>query len=611
VLAMLQPVFAQQGIAALPMGGADVGALPMDAMTGMPPAGMPPAGMPPAAMPMDPAMMGAPPAGMPPMDPAMMAQMPPEGIASLPMDQGAMPPLQMARGGIVQHFERGGAAASATESISPIDEFLARRPQAAIDPMVRTRELTPNYQELLGTTDRGATQAQMLFDIAQAALGYASNVGPDGQRLSGSQAARLAGATRALPGQIGARAAAMRDDETRARLAALQQAQDEQAAAQAANTALSADQRAILLEQAKQNAPTEAYRTLEARSLMLPEADRAAFIARGGVQDTGPNLQRFTGSVRNGSSEYFYLDTDPNNFGIFRQAAEGALVPVTEPVYPAAADGSDTAREQRIANIARQLIASGGINMTAEEADIQARNIADGNIQIELLPSGQVRSINRITNEVTEVPISAVSPETPVAQGPRTLFQMAEYGTGPGSAILSALSTISGAVGGPIAEKTVDARTALNFSTNNLIRALAVSRAYAVGEQNRIIEQINTLPRFLDNPDQLKQRMITLADSMNTSLRQAEVNMNTPGLSPDLREDYQRTNTAIKNYLAVLGAPTILTASSLREPAAIENIDVSSLRYFINNARDEDLLALPENVQMAMEEKLRREGGGL
>jgi hypothetical protein len=237
VLAMLQPILAQQGIAALPMGGADVGALPMDAMTGMPP----------AAMPMDPAMMGAPPAGMPPMDPAMMAQMPPEGIASLPMDQGAMPPMQMARGGIVQHFERGGAAASATDSISPIDEFLARRPQAAIDPMSRTRELTPEYQELLGISDRGATQAQMLFDIAQAALGYASNVGPDGQPLSGSQAARLAGATRALPGQIGARAAAMQDDQTRARLAALQQAQSEQAAAQASNTALSADQRAILL----------------------------------------------------------------------------------------------------------------------------------------------------------------------------------------------------------------------------------------------------------------------------------------------------------------------------------------------------------------------------
>jgi hypothetical protein len=247
VLAMLQPVFAQQGVAALPMGAADMGPLPMDALTGMPPAGMPPAGAP-----MDPAMMGAPPAGMPPMDPAMMAQMPPEGIASLPMDQGAMPPMQMARGGIVQHFERGGAAASATESISPIDEYLAQRPQAAIDPMVRTRELTPEYQELLGISDRGATQAQMLFDIAQAALGYASNVGPDGQPLRGSGAARLAGATRALPGQIGARAAAMQDDQTRARLAALQQAQSEREATIASNTALSSDQRAILLEQMKQ-----------------------------------------------------------------------------------------------------------------------------------------------------------------------------------------------------------------------------------------------------------------------------------------------------------------------------------------------------------------------
>jgi hypothetical protein len=233
VLAMLQPIFAQQGIAALPMGGADVGALPMDAMTGMPPpGGMPP----PAGMPMDPAMMGMPPE---------MMSMPPEGIASLPMDKGAMPPMQMARGGIVQHFERGGAAAR-------IDEIMASQGQTPVDAMARARELTPEYQELLGLSDNRSNQSQMLFDIAQAALGYASNVGPDGQPLRGSGAARLAGATRALPGQLGARAAAMQDDQTRARLAALQQAQSEREATIASNTALSAEQRAILLEQMKQ-----------------------------------------------------------------------------------------------------------------------------------------------------------------------------------------------------------------------------------------------------------------------------------------------------------------------------------------------------------------------
>jgi hypothetical protein len=266
VLAMLQPVFAQQGIAALPMGGADVGALPMDAMTGMPPAGMPP-----AAMPMDPAMMGAPPAGMPPMDPAMMAQMPPEGIASLPMDQGAMPPMQMARGGIVQYFQEGGSAEAVADPDSRrrlppsttaqqyIEDLLS--PMAAqprVDLMARTRELTPNYQELLGTTDRGTTQAQMLFDIAQAALGYASNVGPDGQPLSGSQAARLAGATRALPGQIGARAAQVQQGEMQARMAALQQAQSERSSMDERDLAREDARQRLLLEYAKQNVDTDA-----------------------------------------------------------------------------------------------------------------------------------------------------------------------------------------------------------------------------------------------------------------------------------------------------------------------------------------------------------------
>ena len=229
VLAMLQPILAQQGIAALPMGGADVGALPVDAMMGM-----------------------QSPAGGQQMMPTEMMGMPPEGIASLPMDQGAMPPMPMARGGIVQYFAEGSTPAAVTQAPTPIDDLLSRGRQTVTDPMVRTRELTPEYQELLGVSDRGTTQSQMLFDIAQAALGYASNVGPDGQPLSGSQAARLAGATRALPGQIGARAAAMKDDETRARLAALQQAQSEQAAAQAANTALSSDQLAVLLAREKQ-----------------------------------------------------------------------------------------------------------------------------------------------------------------------------------------------------------------------------------------------------------------------------------------------------------------------------------------------------------------------
>jgi len=184
---------------------------------------------------------------------------------------------------------------------------------------------------------------------------------------------------------------------------------------------------------------------------------------------------------------------------------------------------------------------------------------------------------------------------------------MAEYGTGPGSYILNALSTISGVVGGPIAAKTVDARTALRLSTGELIRSMSLSRAYAVGEQERIIEQINVLPAILDNPEQLRRRMITVADSLNRASRQAEQDLANPNLSPDIREDLQRTNIAVKNYLAVLGAPAIINASSLTDPAAIENLDAISLRYFINNASNEEINALPTAVYNAIENAIERQ----
>jgi len=281
VLAMLQPVLAQQGIGALPMGGADVGALPMDAMTGMPPGGQPP--MDPAMMggmpPMDPAMMG-----QPPMDPAMMGGMPPQGIESLPMGDAAMPPVQMARGGIVQRFNQGGEAEGVTSGNdrgrrlppSPmaqqyIEELLRpSTPRQRPEVMARTRELTPSYEELLGVSDSGTNRAQMLFDIAQTALGYAANVGPDGQPLRGSQAARLAGATRALPGQIGARASQMKDDETRARLAALQQAQGEVSSAEASDLSREEARQRLLLEYAKQGSDKSA-RLLTPEELSSPQ----------------------------------------------------------------------------------------------------------------------------------------------------------------------------------------------------------------------------------------------------------------------------------------------------------------------------------------------------
>ena len=238
VLALLQPMLKQQGIAALETAAPDMpdmGMAPPPGAMGMAP--------PPGAMGMAPppdAMGMAPPPGME------------GGIGSLPQGDMGQPPMQMARGGPVQYFQDGSDGAGVTSYDAQLTEFLNRKQQEPSDPMLRARELAPLYQELLGTSDKGSAKAQMMFDIAQAALGYAANVGPDGQPLRGSQASRLAGATRALPGQIAARGAQVKEGEARARLAALGQAQSEREAAIAANTALSSDQRAIAMAQQAQ-----------------------------------------------------------------------------------------------------------------------------------------------------------------------------------------------------------------------------------------------------------------------------------------------------------------------------------------------------------------------
>lgn len=236
VLAMLQPVLAKQGIGALP---------PMNA----------------------------------PMPPEMAM---PGGVASLPMDQGpaAAPPMMppapapqapigMKKGGIVQFFQEGSGPAGVTppedayaayppdvvaEAIRRVQQLAARGPETVAVPDVgaRMRELTPMYSEILGTQDKDAVRSQMLFDIAQAALGFAGNVGPQGQPLSGSFGARLAGAVSGLPAQISARSSAMRTAEAQARLAALQQAQGERTAAQEANLQREKDYNELLLKAAGQ-----------------------------------------------------------------------------------------------------------------------------------------------------------------------------------------------------------------------------------------------------------------------------------------------------------------------------------------------------------------------
>jgi len=267
VLAMLQPILAQEemaGIASMmaPQQGLTPNVSPRDALSA---------------------------------PPAM-----PEGVASLPMDQGPMPmppagpapaPMPMRHGGIVQHFqdgtdEEGVTAVSDTlggvyppEVIAQILPLLqaeiAREPMdVPSNVMDRTKELEPMYAELLGV-DKNAAKAQFLASLGQAALRYAGNVGPSGERLSGSPIARLAAGFSDVPAAAAKAAATVDAQQRQARLAALQAAQAERTTALDYNAELRKNKLDIYSDILKQK-PQVTYRPATAEEKAgLSEADQA------------------------------------------------------------------------------------------------------------------------------------------------------------------------------------------------------------------------------------------------------------------------------------------------------------------------------------------------
>jgi hypothetical protein len=295
VLTLLQSVLAQQEAAP-----------PMPMAPPMPPQGMPPemmGGMPPEMMGgMPPEMMGGmPPQGMPPPPMGIESVMPDmpgmyrggpvqnfnrgsgqmgvtpasDAFAAYPSDvveeakrrvrhmvDGGMV-QKYNRGGVVQHFQDGSEEAVSSAGRYPaetvqganayIQQLLEQKPSAAnIDLETAMGEEAALYETLGLGTDPKDAQAQMLFDIGQAAFGYAGNVGADGRPMQGSAAARLSQSLGPLAGKVGARAGQMSKEGQALKMLALKGAQDKIATAQAADTALAARQGDLALDIAKQ-----------------------------------------------------------------------------------------------------------------------------------------------------------------------------------------------------------------------------------------------------------------------------------------------------------------------------------------------------------------------
>ena len=243
VLAMLQPVLAQQGgISALPQPGAMPPGPPPGMMPPPPPGGMPPPGMmPPPPMP---------PGGMPP--PEMAG-----GIGGLP--PGGPPPMGMARGGLVQYFSQGSTRAAVTpaddaasdeetrveypdsvyarfpealtqQSMARVMALMARKPAAVPSLESLGEEKTAAYRKILGS-NKEALQGQAAFDLARLFFSYAGNVDPEtGKQMKGSSFSRIAQTARSLPTTIGKYGAEIAKEDRALKLAGLEAAEKDLAA---------------------------------------------------------------------------------------------------------------------------------------------------------------------------------------------------------------------------------------------------------------------------------------------------------------------------------------------------------------------------------------------
>jgi hypothetical protein len=294
VLAMLQPVLAQQGIGAM-----------------MPPGPMPPGGISPVGAPNMPNVPNVP--NVPNMPSDMMAPMQPMPAGGIgDMAPGAMPPgpppLQMARGGVVQRFSQGSTPAAVTSSkdaafFSPETVQMARQlastyltPTATTKPPFDLAKETAAQQAVFKNIMGGAEQddlskSQLLLDLASRAFGYAANVDDQGRPLRGSALSRLAGATRTLPQTMSQFIAQKSKQDQAIKLAALQAAQKKEERGLA--TALAQDKTRFdfALKVLEEDAKKKNYELLsseEARKLGLPLDRNQVYQRERGTNDISP-----------------------------------------------------------------------------------------------------------------------------------------------------------------------------------------------------------------------------------------------------------------------------------------------------------------------------------
>ena len=549
VLAMLQPVLAQQGgIGALPQSGPMAQGPQAPMMGGAP--GMPPSGMPPV-----PADMGVPPPGMPPMPPGAGMPPPPQqgGIAELLAGMGGaqggmpasdQPPVAMARGGLVQNFQAGSDEEGVTPAAAqgPSEEMMMFPPEmvaaarrSSMDLLNRAPTTAPSLEEatmsrlpvltkLLGP-DRNAMQAQMLFDLGQRAFGFAANTDESGRPLKGSFMSRLAGATRTLPAAMGKQLEQITQIDRQIKALALQQGEKDIDKIEAQNAALENRKGSLLNEVLRAQAKIEAKKLggTKPTSIFGNSLDGRMLDAFATI---GPKIENGTATeqeriIYNLSAQHYTRPT---------------AVPVIDPV---------TKQITGYTEMRRPMPVLGGTTPTGQGA---ASPMAGPGGPMPMSPS--VPPLPGATNAPAAAQAPAREPEI-------SLFRDRFKIYGPVAAGADVISGIPG-LGAPFSEVTI-ARSQGDQVAERVINSLLKSTQGSVREQERLQGVIGIRPGAVKDPDDAAARLIGLGSTVRDIIRENEERgMDNSGLTPEARGLARQKASELRAIYNRLGLPPVV-----------------------------------------------------
>ena len=566
VLAMLQPVLAQQGIAAM-----------------MPPGPMPPGGISPVGAPNMPNVPNVP--NVPNMPSGMMAPMQPMPAGGIgDMAPGAMPPgpppLQMARGGVVQRFSQGGvpkkdADASdendASIQYSPGVEASANRliqglfaQQAENVPSlpIRAEELSRDYAKLLGSSKEGL-KSQALFDLAGLGFSYAANIDPvTGKPMSGSPFARFAQAARAAPGILGKYAAEGRKEERELKLLGLKGAQSEREAALERNAKLIEEKRKAAIKIAESKGKSRfskndfGYEILTTPNLVSDWATGKTDMQQNMLVESAITdlLKPITEDI---------LDPLNNTKIIGRRIRPGSLAPYVKDALTQWGDRQGLTYQQTIdmfvdpsrKGLSGAVAAPGAVPPAAEATELaeittveKGENVPIGD-KFELISSGLPG--DKLVGRMLEQGL--------IKEPPKGLFWQFGKVAGPASGLANLITSIPGA-GDPFSAVSM-ARTQAASAQEALVSAFIKSTNKGENEQRRVEQRYRILPDAFEDPYKLRNRMVAFDQEINASIKELQAISKDDERSREQRRDADMRIQDLQSIRRKLNVPIVVNTN--------------------------------------------------